>query len=299
MRRYTGAGVSASLAANLRGAALMVAAMGAFRGNDAAMKAVLQDVPFSQAVFFRGLCAMGLLALIAWRSGALRKLPRGRDLRAVAVSVTGEMGSTLTYLTAIALIPLSTAVAILQGVPLLLTIAGAVLFGEVVGWRRWMAVGVGLFGVLLIIQPGADGFDVMSLLVVGTVFCIAMRDLGARMLTSAVPSVVMALITSIVVTLMAFGLSFGSDWVTLTVGQGGTIVLAALLVSAAYIFAVSAIRAGDVGFVAPFRYSGLLWAGALGIVLFGERPGVWELTGATIVVATGLFILHRERVAAR
>ncbi|MBB5516329.1 S-adenosylmethionine uptake transporter [Rubricella aquisinus] len=291
--------MKATLAQNLRGAVLMIAAMGAFRGNDAAMKAVLQDLPFSQAVFLRGLCATLLLFVIAWRSGALAALPRGRDRRAVALCVTGEMGSTLTYLTAIALVPLSVAVAILQGVPLILTIAGALLFGETVGWRRWIAVFVGLAGVLMIIQPGADGFNVMSLLVVATVFCIALRDLAARSLTAAVPSQVMALITGAMVTLLALVLSIGSDWVMPTPGQSVIIVTAAVLVSLAYIFAVSAIRAGDVGFVAPFRYSGLLWAAALGILLFGERPGPWQLTGAAIVVATGLFILHRERVAAR
>jgi drug/metabolite transporter (DMT)-like permease len=94
-------------------------------------------------------------------------------------------------------------------------------------------------------------------------------------------------------------LSVGSSWVMPSAAQAGIIVSAAILVSLAYIFAVSAIRAGDVGFVAPFRYSGLLWAAGLGIVLFGERPGPWQLAGAAIVVATGLFILHRERVAAR
>ncbi|MGB0498067.1 MAG: DMT family transporter [Rubricella sp.] len=284
---------------NLRGALLMIGGMGAFRGNDAAMKAVLQDIPFAQAITLRGALAVLFVGAVAWMTGAIRRMPTRRQVPLVTVTTLGELGAAVTFLAAIAVIPLSSAVAILQGVPLVLTVAGAVVFGERIGWRRWAAVSVGLVGVLLILRPGADTFRLASLLVIATVLCVSTRDIVARKLGTAVPALVLTLFTSVAITVLGIVLSAFEPWGDVSVRIALMLALSAALVSAAVVMVVSAVRTGEISAVVPFRYSALIWGGLYGFILFDEVPGAYELAGAAIVAGAGLFILFRERKVAR
>ena len=283
----------ASAAENLRGALLMSAAMAAFTVNDTFMKALGAHLPLYQAVFLRGvLVTLGLVLFARWR-GTLRLNLSRRDWTFTLVRTTAEIGAAYTYITALFHMPLANATALLQALPLTVTLAGALFLGERVGWRRWTAIGIGFVGMLLIVKPGAEGFDRWSLYVVASVACVTLRDIATRRISAAVPSGTVAVVGAGGVALWG-GTMMLTDRIVPVSPLAGALVLGAVAtVMIAYTASVATMRIGDVSFVAPFRYTSLLYALVLGLVAFGEFPGPWTLAGAAILVATGVYTLLR------
>lgn len=282
---------------NTQGALLMMGSMAAFTLNDALMKAVGGALPLSQAIVLRGVPTVLMVAALAWALGAWRPSMSRRDARLMALRNVTEIGAAYLYLTAIFNMPLANAVAILQVLPLAVTLAGAVFLGEAVGPRRWAAIGVGLLGVLLIVRPGAEGFSVYSLFVLAMVGLVTARELLSRGLSDEVPSLMVAFSNAVAVTVAFALVSVFVEWQPVTLGQGAMLGAASVLLIGAYFCAVAAVRTGALSVVAPFRYSGMLWGLLLGVLAFGERPDALTLLGAGLVVATGLYMLHRERQA--
>ncbi len=284
---------------NLRASLLMLAGMAAFTFNDALMKAVTADLPLFEVIFLRGLLACGALALLARAQGAWPlRFPR-RDRLWLALRVLGEAGSTAFFLVALVHMPLANVTAIIQSVPLAVTLAAALVFREPLGWRRLSAIGIGFCGVLMIVRPGTEGFNAWSVLALVSVGFIVLRDLATRPLSLGVSSAGVALVGSLAVTLMgAAGAAF-EDWRLPDAHALALVVGAAAFLVCGYISIVAAVRLGEIGAIAPFRYSGLLWALLLGWLLFGEFPRWITLAGAAVVVATGLFTFYRERQIAR
>lgn len=288
-----------SAADNLAGAALMSGSMACFTFNDALMKALGETVPFFQALFVRGcLTSLALLGL-AYGLGSLRlRLPR-RDWGWVGLRTLSEMGAAYFFISALFHIPIANATAVLQALPLTVTLAGALFLGEAVGWRRWVAILVGFAGVLLIVRPGPEGFDPYAIYALIAVLCVTARDVATRRLSAQVPSMTVACIGAVGVTVFAgLGASQiewspmqGREWSLL----GGTV----LFITAAYLLSVMVMRVGEIAVVTPFRYTGLLWALLLGLVFFGEWPDALTLLGVAIVAGAGLFTLFREARLAR
>lgn len=287
---------AASRADNLRGAFLMMASMAGFTFNDACLKFVAQDMPVFQAVFIRGLIVSAFLILLAYAEGAMLRIPRAAWGR-VALRTAAELCAFLPFVIALTLIPLANLMAILQALPLTLTFVGTIFLGETVGWRRWTAIAVGFIGVLLIVQPGLEGFNSASLFGVAAVFAITLRDLLTRNLAKDVPSVTVAVITAFSVMGLGFVGSFFQPRVPVSLPELSIIALAALFIAAGYLTSVMVMRVGDIGFVAPFRYTAILWGLLLGIAVFDEFPDALTLVGAGLITATGLFTLWRERRA--
>lgn len=283
------------LSDNARGAVYMMVAMAAFTINDTAMKALTQDVPLFQAISMRGvLMLIGLIALAKVLRQWKPVLPR-RDGMIIGVRCIAEIASTVLFLAALMHMPLANLSAIMQALPLAVTLAAAVVFKDKIGWRRMTAILIGFVGVLIIIRPGPDGFAIWSLMGLGSVVFVVVRDLSTRSIGRAVPSVMVAVWASIAVTAAATLASLVQGWQPLTAGQGGLVVLASAALVVGYLFAVMVMRVGDIGFVAPFRYTALIWAIFLGWLVFGALPDLLTLTGAALVVATGIFTLLRER----
>ncbi|GGL68637.1 DMT family transporter [Wenxinia marina] len=281
---------------NLRGAGLMALAMTCFALNDTSVKLVAQDLPLMQVILMRGIVACALVGIIAWRRGGLTfRGVSGRDWGLMLLRGLVEAGAAWTFLTALLSMPLADLTAILQALPLAVTLGAALVFGEQVGWRRWAAIGAGFLGVLLIVRPGTDVFSAASALGVATVALSATRDLVTRRLSPGVPTLLVSLVSMGIVACMGALLMLGQDWGRPTAGASGLICLSALFVTAAILSVVTAMRLGDVGFVAPFRYTGLLAAMVAGLVVFGEFPDALTLTGAAIVVGSGVFSFWRER----
>ncbi len=280
---------------NLRGAAFMVGSMTAFTLNDACMKALSDELPLFQALFIRSLVVIACLGLAAHASGAFRvRLPRS-DWGLIALRSGVEMGAAFFFISALFNMPIANVTAIIQALPLTVTLAGAVFLGEAVGWRRMVAILVGFVGVLLIVRPGGEGFSVYSLYVLAAVACVTVRDLASRRMSKAVPSMTVAFAAAAAVLLFSGVGSLGTEWQPVSPKAGLQMAGAASFVIGGYIFSFLAMRSGEIGFVAPFRYTSLLVALVLGFFIFDEWPTALTLIGSAIVVGTGLFTLYRER----
>lgn len=283
------------LSDNLRGILLMCVSMAAFTINDTFMKSVTQTVPLYQAIGLRGLIAIAGLAVLCLATGAFRVRLGRRDIGLILLRSLADVGATITFVTALLHMPLANLSAILQALPLLITLGAALVYGDRIGWRRMTAILVGLIGVLIIIRPGTEGFDRWSLLGLASVACVVVRDLSVRPLQGQVPSTLVALGAAVAVTLMGWTGTAFQGWHSPTGFEAARILGAGLFLMVGYLTSVAAMRHGDIGLVAPFRYTSLLWAIVLGLVVFGDWPDGWTLVGAGIVIGAGLFTLWRER----
>lgn len=280
---------------NLRAVILMNIAMLAFTLNDTCMKLVTQSLPLYQAITLRGvLTTVALLLVAAGQGMRLTGLARG-DWQVIGLRTLAEVAATVTFLTALLHMPLANLSALMQSLPLLVTLGAALVFGERLGWRRLTAIALGLVGVLLIIRPGTEGFDRWSVLGLLSVAAVVVRDLSTRKLSRAVPSTLVAICASAAVTGLGLaGLGF-EGWQPMGAREAALILGASVNLIIGYLTVVMVMRAGDIGLVAPFRYTALLWAIGLGWALFGTFPDRLTLIGAAIVVLAGLFTLLRER----
>ena len=282
---------------NATGALCMCASMAGFAFNDVIMKLVFEDVPLFQAILVRGLFACVLVAAVAWWFGALRSWEGFRALGhpTVAWRTLGEAGATVFFLSALFAMPIANATAILQALPLTITMAAALLLRERVGWRRWTAILFGLAGVLMIVRPSADGFAAGSGFALAAVAAITLRDIATRRMPARVPSLLVGLLTAVVITLSGVIGTLLGPTVALEAGHIGLMAGAAGFLAVGYVFSVLAMRAGTVSFVTPFRYTILLWALLLGWIVFGNVPDGIALAGAAVVVGSGLYTFFRER----
>ena len=279
---------------NIRGALIMMGAMCAYTFNDAFMKALSDEIPLFQAIFFRGMAAVVFLTILCRMMGQLRFDLSRRDWGFVLLRTVGEVGGTYFFLTALFNMPIANVSAILQALPLAVSLAAALFLREALGWRRLSAICVGFAGVLLIIQPGGADFSFYSLYALGAVGCVTVRDIAVRSMSRTVPAVFVALVAAVGVTCLgAIGSQF-IEWAPFSTTSGLQLFGATGFLIFGYIASVNAMRFGEIAYVAPFRYTSLLVALALGIVIFDEWPNVLALCGAGVVVATGLFTLYRE-----
>ncbi|GAB4284969.1 MAG: DMT family transporter [Roseovarius sp.] len=284
---------------NLTGALLMIASMAAFTINDTMMKAMAGEVPLFQLLFLRGILTTAAVAVIAVRTGALGARPPRRDWGLICWRTLAEIGAAYFFLTALFNMAQANVTAILQALPLTITLAAWMFLGEPVGWRRLLAIVAGFGGVLLIVRPGAADFNIHSIYALAAVGLVTLRDLSTRRLSGATPSILVTLITSAAV-MVAFGLaSLAGDWAAMETRHIALTAGAALMIIGGYLFSIMVMRVGEIGVVAPFRYTSLLWALALGWAVFGEWPEPPTLLGAAIVTASGLFTLWRESRLAR
>ncbi len=277
----------------------MSVGMAGFTMNDAITKSVSSEMNFGQVMLVRGLFAIVLIASLAIHQGAIRP-QRTLLVQPVALRVIGEVGGTVSFLAAITHLPLANTSAIMQSLPLAITLGAAVGFGEPVGWRRWSAIVAGFIGVLVIVRTGVAGFNQFTLLaLVSVLFCCA-RDLATRRIPSHIPSLFITLLTTITVTTSGALILFPLGGWTPPAGRSvGLMALSAVLVLTGYQCVIMALRSGDISAIAPFRYTALLWALLLGYLVFGDVPDAMMATGAAIIVASGLYAFYRERIRHR
>lgn len=284
---------------NLRGALFMVISMAGFTINDTFVKLASAEMNAGQIMFVRGLMASAMMFVLCWKTGALRP-SRLLLNRSVFGRSVGEMLATVTFLTGLAHMPIGNASAILQALPLAVTMGAALFMGEPVGWRRWAAIIAGFIGVMIIVRPGAEGFNGWALLILACVFFAAARDLFTKSAPDEIPSAFMSLATASIITLAGLILivPFGG-WTPMSLKTFSWLAAASFFILFGYQYVIQAMRTGEVGFIAPFRYTSLLWAIGLGFLVFGDVPDIWMVVGSVIVVMSGVYTFHRERIRAR
>ena len=280
---------------NLQGSILMTASMAAFTLNDTCMKLLGGDLPFFQTLFLRSVGVTVLLIAAALVTGAFRLPDDPRDRRLILIRSGAEIVAALAFISALFHMPIANITAIIQALPLTVTLGAALVLKEPVGWRRFTAIEIGLMGVLLIVRPGGEGFTGWSAMALLAVAGVTVRDLAARRLSKDVPTMTVALAAAIGVGLTAGAGAAVTEWRPLTGTDWLRLAGAVIFVFGGYVFSVMAMRVGEIGAVAPFRYTSLLVALVVGLTVFGEWPDGLTLIGSAIVVATGLFTLVRER----
>ena len=275
---------------------MMAGSMACFNINDAFLKTLSEALPLFQVLMLRGgVTSVFMIGLALWL-GLHRVQVSRRDWARIVLRTMAEAAAAWFFITALFHVDFANVAAIMQSLPLTITLAGALFLGDKVGWRRWAAILVGFAGVLLIVKPGGDGFTVYSVYVLASVACVTLRDMMARQVSAQVPSLLIAVVAAVGVTLFAGVGALFVDWKPLSAGAGLSVLGSAIFVIGGYILSVQSMRHGEISFVAPFRYTSLLVALIIGAVVFNTFPDGWTLVGASIVVATGLFTLYRERV---
>jgi drug/metabolite transporter (DMT)-like permease len=273
----------------------MVLAMAGFAAEDAFIKAAARDLPTGQILCVIGLCGLAVFAAMTRGAGdavwSRAYLSPGMIVRSVF-----EVAGRLFYALAFVLVPLTTATAILQAAPLVVVAGAAMVLGERVGPLRWAAVAAGMVGVLLILRPGAEGFNALALLAVLGTLGFAGRDLATRAAAPGLSHRQMgvagfAMLTVAGLVLWAFeGRAVWPDARAAALVAGGVVFGVA-----AYHALTIAMRTGEVGAVTPWRYTRLVFAMGVGFVVFGERPDMVNLIGSAIVVTSGVVALIAGR----
>jgi len=281
---------------NLRGALIMVLSMLGFAIEDMFIKLIGTDIPIGQIIFMLGTGgALCYGAMVVMKGEPF--MGRAMLTRPILLSAWSEIVGRLGFVSAIVLTPISSASAILQATPLVVTLGAALFLGDPVGWRRWSAILVGMLGVLLVIRPGMDSFQALSLLAVLGVLGLSLRDLATRRVPKSTSTFQLSFLAflALVPASLLFMLGTGTAFAPMSEVQWLLMGAALTTGMVAYYGIVAAMRIGEISFVTPFRYARLLFAMVVGITIFGERPDLLTYVGATIIVASGIYTVWRER----
>ncbi|MDP2375395.1 DMT family transporter [Reyranella sp.] len=281
---------------NTRGILAMSAAVVVFIFNDALIKIAAETVPAIQAIGVRGVFATLWVMLALAVTGAWRQLG-GVTHPYVLLRGVLEAASSIVYLIALFQIQFAIATAINLSTPLIFTALAVLLLKETVRWRRWSAVIVGFLGVLLVIQPRPGDIDVWAWVVLLATVLGVFRDVLGRYLPASVPTLVVSFTSAVAVALVGCAWTFVEGWQPMTAREIGLLLASSLLLAAGYQFLVLALRSGaEFSVIGSFRYASILWALGIGYVVWGDVPNALALFGIVVIVGSGLYILHRERV---
>jgi drug/metabolite transporter (DMT)-like permease len=285
---------------NFKGILLMLIAMAGFTMEDLFMKKLSVNLSTGQILITLGFGSSLVFALMAKSKGykltAKIFWSKGMLIRQFAEGI-----AAIAFITSLTLIPLSTVAAVFQATPLVITMGAALFLGEAVGWRRWLAIIVGLIGVLIIIRPGLNSFDPNVGYVLIAVLFVTVRDLITRKLPMNVPSTIVSFQAFASLIIAGGILIFLSDQKIVSLDKNQIyFVLGGIIFGViGYYCIVASTRIGEAGVVTPFRYSRLLFAIIIGFLFFNERPDFLTLLGASIVIMTGIYTVLRERYLAR
>jgi len=269
----------------------MVLAMAGFACEDMFIKSAARDLPAGQVLTMIGLAGFAVFAAMT-RAAGDPVWDRAYLSRGMIVRSGFEIAGRLFYTLAFVLVPLTTATAILQAAPLVVVAGAALVLGERVDWRRWVAVATGLVGVMLILRPGTEGFDALALLAVLGMLGFAGRDLATRAAAPGLSHRQMGVTGFAVMTVAGLVIWAVEGRAALPDARGVALLAAgAVFAVAAYHALTIAMRTGEVSAVAPWRYTRLVFAGLVGLAVFGEVPDTLTIIGSLIVVASGIAAL--------
>ena len=284
---------------NRRGAVFMVLSMAGFAVEDSLLKIAAVSLPPGQVLITFGVLGTMTFAALALMAGEA-PLTRAMLGRPMILRSLSEVTGRLFYMLAIALTPLSTASAILQATPLVVMVGAAVLFGESIGPRRWLAVALGFGGVLLILRPGTEGFGALSLLAIMAMLGFAGRDLATRAAPVSLSFRQLGVVGfSMLIVAGLIVLPFGGPMAAPDGATWAGLLAAAAAGVCAYTFLTVAMRTGEVGAVTPFRYTRLIFAMVAGVAIFGETPDRWTIIGSAVIILAGIAALRLSRQPAR
>ena len=279
---------------NFRGAVLMMICMGAFVLNDAFVRLAGDSLPLAQILFYRALLTTITLVLVAFYTGVLKLKVSSQDKWLIFFRSVTEALTAYFFLTAVMNMPFANVTAILQILPMTVTLAAAVMFKEKVGAFRILLIFLGFLGVILIINPAKDGFTIYAGYALISVLLITIRDLLSRKLSVDVPTLIPTVSASLGVLLFSILLITKTAFQPLNLQNSFFIVAAAFFIIFGYYTAILVMRSGEISFISPFRYTAVLFALMLGFVFFDEQPDGIAFLGMTIVIISGIALMIRN-----
>jgi drug/metabolite transporter (DMT)-like permease len=280
---------------NARAILVMCLTMALFVMNDTFVKLAAATLPVGQVMALRGVFVVAIILSIVLALGQARDLARIRQPR-VAIRSALEALVAYLFISALARLGIAELTAIFLTAPLMMTAASAVFLKEQVGWRRWLAVVAGFLGMLLVVKPSPEGLNVFALLGLLSAVGSVTRDLVTRGIDKATPTTIVSFATGSAVALAGFGLGLAESWSAPSLAAWGYLLGAAIFVAAGNYGIILAFRIGEVSAISPFRYTIMVWALLSGYLIWGEVPDRWSLLGIAIIVGSGLYVVHRERV---
>ena len=274
----------------------MITSMAFFAVEDSLIKFVTSTIPIGQILIMFGLGGALIFLLVAHFKNE-KIILRDMLLLPMYVRALFEIIGRLFYVLAISLIPLSTATVIIQATPIVVVAGAAIIFGEKVGWRRWTAILLGLFGVIVIIQPTAESFSFLSILALIGMIGFAGRDLASRAAPENLSVFILGLHGFIALAFSGLIYTIWDDanFVMIDIDTIGFMVGAVVFGVAAYSCLMKAMRTGEVSAVTPFRYTRLIFGVSLGVCFFNESLNYSTVLGTILIVISGLFILSRNK----
>ena len=277
-----------------KGVVYMLAASGTLTIMDAGIKWLTDSYPVSQIGFMRYAVGIVVAAALAARLGGLATL-RTKRLGGHALRSLFNLATMLTFYYALAALPLTDSIAIGYAAPLFMTALSVPLLGERVGWRRWSAVATGFIGVLIAAQPSSAGISTGAIFALAAALFYALTLVTSRQLSTTESSHTILFYYSVFV-VVALGALMPWIWVTPRLQDLWLIVLVGIAGSFGQFFLNQAFRYGEVSLLAPLDYSGLVWAGLLGFIVWADVPTPAVLAGSVVIVSAGIYIVRREAV---
>ena len=279
---------------NFRGALLMTICMGAFVLNDAFVRLAGSSLPLGQILFLRGLITTFILLMVGIYSGAFKLIVSKADRWRIFFRSIAEALTAYFFLTAVMNMPFANVTAILQILPITVTLAAALVFKEKVGIFRISLILIGFLGVMMIINPTANGFNIYAIYALIAVFLITLRDLITRKLSSKVSTLLPTVSASVGVLLFSVFLLINTPFQPLNTQNSLFIFLSAFFIIFGYYTAVLVMRSGEISFISLFRYSAILFALILGLFFFDEKPDITAFLGILLVMLAGIVLMIRN-----
>ena len=284
---------------NLRGILSVLLASTAFVLNDAIIKHVSAELPSGEIIVVRGVISTAMLFVCCALLGLMRPLATLMT-RPMLVRIAAAAVATMFIVLALRYLPLATVTTVVQVTPLAVTAGAAIVYGERVGWRRWLAALTGFLGVVLIVRPGGAIFGGAAYLAIGALLFTTTRDLTTRGLDRAIPSMFVAAASSAAITLTGFlVMPFEGPWLMPPWSALGPLIISGACLLVANTFMIAAMRTGEIAVVAPFRYAPVPLAVWLGYLWWGDMPDAVAFIGIALVIGAGLYTLHCERATLR
>lgn len=282
----------------VKGIGYMVAGCAFLMMSDAFSKWLSQTYSTGQIMSLRNVFVLVPMFIVLWRTKSFHDL-RVHSWKAQLFRSIFHVAAAIFFIVSISLLPLADVHAIGFSGPLFIAALSPLVLGEHVGWHRWAAILVGFGGVLIMLQPTGDSFSLLGLIPLAAALSASFRDMVTRKLSRTETSMSMLFVSSIAVILVG-ACTIPIDWKMLTWFDLMLFVGNGLVNGSAHFLIIESYRLAPAPVVSPFKYSILLWAAFFGYVIWGDVPGFWILVGAIPVVASGLYILHREqKLAAR
>lgn len=270
----------------------MILTMLLFVSMDTCAKYLVSNYPTMQTVWGRYVFQVLILSVVL--APKVPQLLKTQSLKFQLVRSLFLLGATLCFFTGLNTIQVAEAGAIMYTSPLMLTAAAPFVLKEKVGIRRWMSVLVGFIGAMIIIRPGQGALDEGAFWVLGAAACYACYQLSTRAL-SGQDSVLTTLYYSALLGAIIMSFIAPFDFVMFAPLDWGVMALAGLFGTLGHFCMIKAFTNAEASKIAPYAYTNLIWASAIGFLMFGTLPDIWTYAGAGIIIGSGLYIIHRGR----